>query len=68
MSDMRHGGSERMSPCGCRRDDDICENLPVLAFLTVQKLDCVFEPELGFKTGTIFPALEKPLKAGRCGQ
>lgn len=42
--------------------------LPVLAFVPVQDLNEVFEPECGFSKGTIFPELEKPFMTGRCAR
>lgn len=41
-----------------------CVSLPVFAFVPVQELDCVYEPECGFCRGTLFPALDKPWVAG----
>ncbi len=47
-------------------EDCACWALPVLAFVPVQQLNNVFEPEHGFGKGTIFPELEKPWKGGCC--
>ena len=43
-----------------------CDWLPVLAFVPVQELKQVYEPERGFCRGTIFPELDKPFEAGGC--
>lgn len=50
------------------RDDCECEWLPVLAFVPVQELGQVYEPECGFPRGTIFPVLDKPFLAGGCAR
>lgn len=45
-------------------EQESCAFLPVFAFVPVQELDCVYEPECGFCRGTLFPALDKPWVAG----
>lgn len=49
---------------------DTCRDewLPVLAFVPLQDLGQVYEPECGFPRGTIFPALDKPFLAGGCAR
>ena len=48
--------------------NDECEWLPVMAFVPLQELGQVYEPECGFPRGTIFPALDKPFLAGGCAR
>ncbi len=55
------------------REDDscTCTPLPAMVFIPVQYLECVYEPEYGFRRGTIFPELDKPwlVEGGcRCGR
>lgn len=64
MNEMRNA-----SCCRARRAEESecrCNFVPVFAFVPVQELDCVYEPEQGFFRGTIFPALDKPFMAGGC--
>lgn len=47
-----------------RSAEATCDSLPIFAYVPVQELDCVYEPEQGFCRGTLFPALDKPWVAG----
>ena len=60
---QRGAGSRARRMEECERE---CRSLPVFAFVPMQELDCVYEPEHGFFRGTIFPALDKPWLAGGC--
>lgn len=66
MNNMQRntGGTSRRSE-GCRREEE-CRSLPVFAYVPMQEIDCVYEPEVGFGRGTLFPALDKPFLAGGC--
>ena len=37
-----------------------------MAYVPVQVLTSVYEPEAGYPRGTIFPDLDKPFTRGRC--
>jgi hypothetical protein len=52
-----------------RQDATSCRvtPLPVMAFIPVQELECVYEPEHGFERGTMFPELDKPWLPGGKG-
>jgi len=46
---------------------EACVSLPVIAFVPVQRgklSECVFEPEVAFGMGTLFPTLYKPWRVG----
>ena len=38
--------------------------LPVMAFVPAQRLEKMYEPEVGFGVGTLFPELYKPWRVG----
>ena len=55
---------DHIGTCGCVGDSW----LAVMAFIPVQVLNEVYEPECGFSRGTIFPELDKPFLAGGCAR
>jgi hypothetical protein len=38
-----------------------------MAYVPMQKLSAVYEDDVALRVGTLFPDLDKPFMAGRCG-
>lgn len=47
-----------------RDNDYVTENLPVMAYVEMQKWQKLYESELGLSRGTIFEQLDKPFLGG----
>jgi hypothetical protein len=56
-----------MQPANMWDVPEACVALPVMAFVPVQRgnlSECVYEPEVAFGIGTLFPTLHKPWRVG----
>lgn len=59
-----------VNTCGCQSDEretreETCDRMVLaMSYVLMQELDVVYEPEVGFHHGTIFPELNKPFLAG----
>ncbi len=44
-----------------------CGDLPVMAYVPVQEIRCVYDPMEAYRQGTLYPELDKPfMKGGAC--
>ena len=48
-------------PCDSSREENY---LPVMAYVPMQELKVVYEPEQALRYGTLFPEIYKPFKGG----
>lgn len=54
--------------CGNEMENNCADQVLAMAYVPMQRLDTVYEPDVALDRGTLFPALDKPWMGGRHGE